>query len=202
MGPRNSVLKDLTMLISRSIHKSLFLIALALLSALTFGQSKTSFGSTNATQCFMASANPSSLLDAKICTNAIRHDKLSKRDLAATHTNRGIILAAVGKLHQALEDHNQAAQLKGDLPKIYINRGNVFHRLEEYEKALLDYQKALDLGGVPVDIVQYNRGLSLQKIGKNREALNALEKALRHNPGSLRVKAKIKAISSPRNIQK
>ena len=142
------------------------------------------------------------MLDARVCTNAIRHDKLSRRDLAATHTNRGIILAAGGKLRQALEDHNQAAQLQKDLSKIYINRGTVLHRLKEYEKALSDYQKALDLGGVPIDIVQYNRALSLQKIGKNKEALKALERALGHNPGSLRVKAKIKAISSQGNIQK
>jgi len=190
------------MLISRNTYKSLSLIAFLLCSAWSFGQSKTSFGSANATQCFIASGNPSSLLDARVCTNAIRHDKLSKRDLAATHTNRGIILAAGGKLLQALEDHNQAVQLKAGLSKIYINRGTVFHRLKEYEKALLDYQKALDLGGVPTDIVEYNRALSLLEIGKNKEALNALERALGHNPGSLRVKAKIKAISSPRDIQK
>ena len=190
------------MLISRNTYKSLFLIALALCSASSFAQSKTSFGSANATQCFIASGNPSSLLDARVCTNAIRHDNLSKRDLAATHTNRGIILAAGGKLRQALEDHNQAAQLKKDLSKIYINRGTVFHRLKEYENALLDYQKALDLGGVPKDIVEYNKALSLLKIRKTKEALKALERALGYNPGSLRVKAKIKAISSPRNIQR
>ena len=190
------------MLISRNTYKSLFLIALALCSAWSFAQSKTSFGSANATQCFIASGNPSSLLDARVCSNAIRHDNLSKRDLAATHTNRGIILAAGGELRQALEDHNQAAQLKKDLSKIYINRGTVFHRLKEYEKALLDYQKALDLGGVPKDIVEYNRALSLLKIRKTKEALKALERALGYNPGSLRVKAKIKGISSPGNIRK
>ena len=194
---------DLTMLISRITYRSVFpFITLALYSSWSFGQSKTFFGSTNATQCFVASGNPSSLLDARVCTEAIRHDKLSKRDLAATHTNRGIVLAAGGKLLQALEDHNQAAQLKADLSKIYINRGTVFHRLKEYEKALLDYEKAIDFGDVPMDIVQYNRALSLQKMGENKEALNALERALRHNPGSLRVKAKIKAISSQRNVQK
>ena len=101
------------------------------------------------------------MLDARVCTNAIRHDNLSKRDLAATHTNRGIIFAVEGKLHRALEDHNQAAQLKKDLSKIYINRGTVFHRLKEYEKALLDYQKALDLGDVPKDIKLKN--MILQK---------------------------------------
>ena len=180
------------MLISRNTYKSLSLIALVLFSDWSFGQSKTSFGSANASQCFIASGNPSSLLDARVCTNAIRHDKLSRRDLAATHTNRGIILAACEKLRQALEDHNQAAQLQVDLSKIYINRGTVLHRLKEYEKALLDYQKALDLGGVPIDIVQYNRALSLQKIGKNKEALNALERALAHSQGLSELRLRLK----------
>ena len=138
-------------------------LALTLCSAWSFGQSKTSFGSANAAQCFLASGNPSSLSDAKVCTDAIRHDKLSKRDLAATHTNRGIILAAAGNLLQALEDHNQAAQLKADLSKIYINRGTVLHRLKEYKRALINYQKALELGEVPIDIVQYNRALTFRR---------------------------------------
>ena len=184
------------MLISRNTYKSLSILGLVLCSAWSFGQSKTSFGSANATQCYLASVNPSSLVDARVCATTIRHDKLSKRDLAATQTNRGIILAAGGKLRQALEDHNQAVQLQVDLSKIYINRGTIFHRLKEYEKALSDYQKALDLGGLSIDIVQYNRALSLQKIGGNKEALNALERALSHNPGSLKIKAKMEAISS------
>ena len=83
---------------------------------------------------FCCQRQPIILSDARVCTDAIRHDKLSKRDLAATHTNRGIILAAGGNLLQALEDHNQAAQLKADLSKIYINRGTVFHRLKEYKR--------------------------------------------------------------------
>ena len=151
----------------RFYGKIFFLSALTLCSTWSFGQSKTSFGSGNAAQCFFFSGNPSSLSDAKVCTDAIRYDDLSKRDLAATYTNRGIIRARSGKLRQALEDHNQAVRLKADLSKIYINRGTVFHRLGEYEKALVDYQKALEIGEVPIDIVQYNIALSFEKINLN-----------------------------------
>ena len=183
-------------------RKAFFVLALLLHSAWSFGQSKTSFGSANATLCFVASGNPSSLSDARACTEAIRHDKLSKRDLAATYTNRGIILAAGGNLLQALEDHNQAAQLKADLSKIYINRGTVLHRLKEYKRALINYQKALELGEVPIDIVQYNRALTLQKMEKNTEALIALKIALSHNPSSFKVREKIKVLSSLVNGKK
>ena len=186
----------------RLYRKIFFLSALTLCSTWSFGQSKTSFGSGNAAQCFFFSGNPSSLSDAKVCTDAIRYDDLSKRDLAATYTNRGIIRARSGKLRQALEDHNQAVLLKADLSKIYINRGTVYHRLREYEKALIDYQKALELGEVPIDVVQYNIALSLQKMKKYRKALIALETALRYNPNSLKVREKIKTISSLVNSKK
>ena len=99
-------------------------------------------------------------------------------------------------LLQALKDHNQAARLKADLAKIYVNRGTVFHRLKEYEKALSDYQKALELGEVPIDIIQYNRALSLQKMKMDAEALTALKVGLGHNPNSHRIKEKIKTVSS------
>ena len=203
MGARDLILKLLTMIELNSVfRKVFFLSALTLCSTWSFGQSKTSFGSGNAAQCFIFSGNSSSLSDTKVCTDAIRYDDLSKRDLAATHTNRGIIRAAAGKLRQALEDHNQAVRLKADLSKIYINRGTVFHRLGEYEKALIDYQKALELGEVPIDIVQYNIALSLQKMKKHREALMALEIALSYNPNSQKVRAKIETISSSINSKK
>ena len=200
MGASDTILKLPTMIkFIRFYGKIFFLSALTLCSTWSFGQSKTSFGSGNAAQCFFFSGNPSSLSDAKVCTDAIRYDDLSKRDLAATYTNRGIIRARSGKLRQALKDHNQAVRLKADLSKIYINRGTVFHRLGEYEKALVDYQKALEIGEVPIDIVQYNIALSLEKIKKHREALIALEIALSYNPNSPKVREKIKTISSSIN---
>ena len=96
MGARDTILKLLTMIELNSVYRKVFFLsALTLCSTWSFGQSKTSFGSGNAAQCFIFSGNPSSLSDAKVCTDAIRYDDLSKRDLAATHTNRGIIRAAI-----------------------------------------------------------------------------------------------------------
>ena len=203
MGARDTFLKVVGMLGLNSFYgKVFFLSALTFCSTWSFGQSKTSFGSGNAAQSFIFSGNSSSLSDAKVCTDAIRYDDLSKRDLAATHTNRGIIRARSGKLRQALEDHNQAVRLKANLSKIYINRGTIFHRLGKFENALVDYQKALELGEVPIDIVQYNIALSLQKMKKHREALMALEIALSYNPNSPKVREKIKTISSSINSKK
>ncbi|MDZ7685320.1 MAG: tetratricopeptide repeat protein [Gammaproteobacteria bacterium] len=46
---------------------------------------------------------------------AIRNDDLTRRDLAATLSNRGIILSANGKYREALKDHNRAIELAPSL---------------------------------------------------------------------------------------
>ena len=162
---------------------------LATLSALA--QSKTTFGSDNAAICYRESNLPTSALGLKYCTQAIRNDQLTMRDLAATHTNRGIIHAANGSLGKAMRDHNEAASLMPDMGKIYVNRGNVFHQQQQYDKALEDYQRALEMKGVPLDVVHYNRALSFISLKQLDRARNALKIALFINPESTRAKKKL-----------
>ena len=176
--------------------KYIFAILTTLFSNWAMGETKTSFGSSDANQCFHESNNPISLASTRICSRAIREDNLSRRDLAATYTNRGIIFAAHGNFQRAMNDHNEAAELKPDLGKIYVNRGTVFHRLREYEKALAEYEKALKLEKVPKDIVEYNRALSLEKMKKISAAIKAIKSALRHNPNSIRSQEKLGKLNS------
>lgn len=157
----------------------------------TASAAKTTFGSTNANQCYRESNMPLSGVGIRYCTQAIREDDLVIRDLAATYTNRGIIYAANGKLAEALEDHNQAILLSPEMGKIYINRGNVFHQTHEYEKALTDYRKAVELGNVAGDIAYYNMALTLIRLKRWDDARESLEKALEINPDSDRVRRKL-----------
>ncbi len=128
------------------------------------------------------------------CTDAIRKDNLLLRDLAATHTNRGIIYAANGQLDRAMKDHNKAALLAPGMGKIYVNRGNVYHQTHEYVTALADYGRALELANVPLDIVHYNRSLAKRW----DDALAALEAALAINPESALVKRKLGQLNAPK----
>lgn len=172
-------------------------LTILLSSSDTIAQSKTTFGSDNATRCYQESNSPLSEGGLRYCTSAIRNDDLMLRDLAATHTNRGIIYAANGKLEEAMKDHNEAMLLAPGMGKIYVNRGNVFHQTHEYEKALADYDKALELDNVARDIVLYNRSLTLIRLKRWDDARTALESALEINPDSRRVKRKLEQFNAP-----
>ncbi len=170
---------------------------LLLFPALASAQSKTTFGSTNASRCYQESNMPFSDYGLKFCTDAIRNDDLLLRDRAATYTNRGIIYAANGKYNEALEDHHEAMLLAPDMAKIYVNRGNVYHHIHEYDNALADYDKALELEGVAKDIVYYNRSLTLIRMKRWDDAKASLEAALEHNPESRRAARKLAQFNPP-----
>lgn len=161
-------------------------------------QAKTTFGSDNASRCYQESNSPFSDYGLRFCTDALRHDDLLLRDRAATLTNRGIIHAANGMLDEAMEDHNEAMLISPDMAKIYVNRGNVFHQIHDYEAALADYDKALELGNVALDIVYYNRALTLIRMKRWDDARESLEKALEINPNSTRVKRKLEQFNAPK----
>ena len=165
-------------------------------SQLAYAQNKTTFGSDNATRCYQESNTPFSTHGLTFCTDAIRNDDLLLRDLAATHTNRGIIYAANGQLDRAMKDHNKAALLAPGMGKIYVNRGNVYHQTHEYVTALADYGRALELANVQLDIVHYNRSLTLIRLKRWDDALAALETALAVNPESARVKRKLDQLNA------
>ena len=165
-------------------------------SQLAYAQSKTTFGSDDATRCYRESNTPFSTHGLTFCTDAIRNDDLLLRDLAATHTNRGIIYAANGQLDRAMKDHNTAALLAPGMGKIYVNRGNVYHQTHEYVTALADYGRALELANVQLDIVHYNRSLTLIRLKRWDDALAALETALAVNPESARVKRKLDQLNA------
>jgi tetratricopeptide (TPR) repeat protein len=171
-------------------------------SQLADAQNKTTFGSDNATRCYQESNTPFSTHGLMFCTDAISKDDLLLRDLAATHTNRGIIYAANGQLDRAMKDHNKAALLAPGMGKIYVNRGNVYHQTHEYVTALADYDRALELANVPLDIVHYNRSLTLIRLKRLDDAIAALEAALAINPESALVKRKLGQLTAPKEKPK
>ena len=174
-----------------------FIVIILLAGPIAYAQTKTTFGSNNATRCYQQSNTPFSKHGIVFCTDAIRQDNLLLRDLAATHTNRGIIYAANDQLDRAMKDHNKAALLAPGMGKIYVNRGNVYHQLHEYVTALADYDRALKLANVPLDIVHYNKSLALIRLKRWDDALVALETALAINPESARVKKKLDQLNAP-----
>jgi len=156
----------------------------------------TTLGSTDAVLCFQESKILVTSNGLNYCNRAIAQGDLTKRDLAATYSNRGIILANSGAYERAIRDHDKAISLKPDLAQAYINRGNVYHHIGQYQEALEDYQRAIELANGPRHIPFYNRGLTLLKINRQAEAISAFESALGFAPDSANIKEKLAAARS------
>ncbi len=144
-------------------------------------------GSPEAQHCYTAAIlatrmKSGSSADIDICNTAISSGKLRKRDLSATHLNRGIIYASMQNYDAAIEDYNIAMALTPKKGEVYVNRGNIYYLGAEYEKAQREYSKALDLKVKAKHVAYTNRGMSLHKLGEKTAAAENYRKALQLSP--------------------
>jgi tetratricopeptide (TPR) repeat protein len=150
----------------------------------------TILGANDATLCFHESQLQFGR-DPSACTDALRNGDLTRRDQAATYSNRGIIYSKMDELLKALDDHNRAIEIKPDLTQAYINRGNVYFHLRRYEEALQEYKTAIEMSASPLYLPHFNSGIALLKLKRDDEAVLELEQALALAPDSERVKKKL-----------
>jgi len=153
-------------------------------------------GPSNAYLCFEESRWAKSIHAVAYCDKAIAdNDLLSKRDLAATYSNRGIIYSANGQYDLAIRDHNRAIAIKSLLGQAIVNRGNVYFRMGEYKKALTDYDQALASNGEASATIYLNRGLALLEMKNFEEAKLSLMQAQELNPDSLQIRKLLEEVA-------
>ncbi|WP_329172570.1 tetratricopeptide repeat protein [Streptomyces sp. NBC_01477] len=75
------------------------------------------------------------------------------------HHNRSQVLAAVGRLEEAIADLDHVIEVDPMYPEYRFDRGNVLSRLGRYTEALRDYDHAARLGP-PFPELFHNRGLA------------------------------------------
>jgi tetratricopeptide (TPR) repeat protein len=78
-------------------------------------------GTSDAQACYEAATFNPTIADDASCNAAIKRGKLSRPQLAATYSNRGIILANHGELDKAIEDQNAAIALDPDSARAHVN---------------------------------------------------------------------------------
>jgi tetratricopeptide (TPR) repeat protein len=147
---------------------------------------ETTFGSTEAEQCYREAMSPARATGTKICTAAIRAGGISSRDMAATYSNRGVIWARAGEIEKALADHNKALEMNPDSIGALINRANAHSRDQNYHEALLDYDRAIELSGAQFAPALFNRGWVYSSINEQKTALKDFEAALKLAPDNER----------------
>ena len=102
------------------------------------------------------------------------------RKNAATYNRLGILYAKQKEYSDALECFTAAYNLEENASSLH-NLGMVYFDLEQYEKAAISFKQALELDGKSViRYIEYAK--VLERLGRNKDMLENLEKAVEIEP--------------------
>ena len=134
-------------------------------------------GTSDAQACYEAATFDPKNADEAPCDAAIKRGKLTRAQLAATYSNRGIILANRGQLDKAIEDQNAAIALDPDSARAHVNRGNAYYRSNRHSEAVADYNQAITLSHGGLAPAYFNRGQSHLALGETDAANKDFQQA-------------------------
>jgi tetratricopeptide (TPR) repeat protein len=98
--------------------------------------------------------------------------------------NRAQVLAAVGRLDEAMADYSAVIDADPNYAEYYLDRGNILRRLGRDRDALADYDKAIRLSP-PFPEVYYNRADTLVSLSDFEGGLAGFDYVLELDPGYL-----------------
>jgi len=162
-----------------------FVGLLGLMALPLWGSETVLLNEPYANHCFQAALHGGDRADVDTCTKAIEQQPQITRDLAATYSNRGLLLARLGDIEAALADHDQALALAPELAGLYINRANAHVRARDYRAAFADLDRAIELAGDSLPAAYYNRALLFQRLGDRQAARTDAERAAELAPQTL-----------------
>jgi tetratricopeptide (TPR) repeat protein len=126
------------------------------------------------------------------CDMAIKREALSKKDLAATYDNRGVMLDQLGHIERAAADFHMAIAIQPDLGDPYVNLGVMLIKEKKYAPALEQINKGMDLGmGFP-HLGYYNRAIAEQMLGQYKQAYYDYKKAVELEPSFVAAEERLK----------
>lgn len=158
--------------------------AVALLCASPVAFSASTGGATvilnesPAYKCYQAALRRDETFGLDDCDRAIELQGLTRRDLASTHSNRGLLLGRAGDLGAALKDHNRALELAPELASAWINRANLHLRQRAFAAALEDLDQAVSMASEQQHLAFYNRALLHERLGNLAAARADVERAM------------------------
>jgi tetratricopeptide (TPR) repeat protein len=116
------------------------------------------------------------------CDLAIKVESLSRRDLAASLVNRGILYLCQRLYKPAEQDFDSAIELKPDLAGAYTNRGAALIGSGHPEAGIADIDRGLALGSPEPEKAYFNRGLAHEQLGDLKAAYIDYMKAVQLKP--------------------
>lgn len=120
----------------------------------------------------------------EICDLALEQEMLSRRDRAATLTNRGILYMREGRHERALADYAKSIRLMPELLESKVNLGAALYGLGRYQEALAALNEGLNTDSVDARAVGfYNRALCHERLGDLQAAYDDFQRALDAYPG-------------------
>lgn len=115
-------------------------------------------------------------------TIALWHEDLPKEFRPRTLNNRGLAFEALNHRETALRDYGLSIRLNPNYAEPYANRGNLRRKSNLNAEALMDYDMALRNGHSHPQFVFVWQGMSLEALGKPREAADSFRRALEIDP--------------------
>jgi len=161
---------------------SIALAALTVLSVLSLDARLAGVRADDAADCVEGSG------DTRLrgCSRIIKSGRvfgkrISKKDLATVHYNRGISYAIKGDFDRAIADYDKAIKLNPKDADVYYNRGNAYQRKGQHDRAIADYDKAIKLNPKYAE-AHSNRGISYRKKDQYDRAIADYGAAIKLNP--------------------
>lgn len=127
-----------------------------------------------------------------VCDQAIQREALSRKDLAATYDNRGVMLDQMSRTERAASDFHTAIGLDQDLGDPYINLGSMLIKQNRYPEALDQINKGIELGVSFPHIGYYDRAVVQELMGHYKEAYYDYKKVLELEPNFTQARERLK----------
>ncbi len=117
------------------------------------------------------------------CDRALKLDKLSTSERAATYVNRGILFMQGRDYTNAIADYDTALGIEADLAEAFVNKGiAVLHRGGSEAVAVDLLSRGLQLAPNRPEVAHYARGVAQEKLGRVREAYDDYRQAAALKP--------------------
>ena len=157
-------------------------------------QTVISLGSGRAHDCFLrAKSGMAPRESVELCSAALLHEPLSRKDRAGTLDNRGVILDVLGRTDEASPgDFHDAIALHPELGDAYVNMGSMLIKQGQHQAALDQINTGINLGMSFPHIGYYDRAVAEQMLGRYKEAYYDYKKVLELEPNFIMASERLK----------